>query len=227
MELIFTMSVWSSTVASCSIPWTATLLPLLLLYTTLKWFFFLQFLYIFLHVEHSLWGWPEPQYPHCLFICPGVLATGFAFFVLFPWLYSIEISVSLKLSNIAVCDLWASPHLDHGVTCPLITILVSFNAVSLCRISVSMSLPFRPWINCFFNCLSTSLQLYFITAIPSLPIHSSAFSPLCLLNLQDWKNLKVLVYCEQNLLLKTSKKKKNLRCIAFFMLCLHENLYEF
>ena len=103
--------------------------------------------------------------------------------------------VFLKLCNITVCDLWASTHLAHASTCSLVTILMSFMAVSLHMICINMSLSFKPMNKLFFNHLSASLELYSATLSLSLPIQPSEFFPLCILNLQYWRYLMVSLCC--------------------------------
>ena len=123
---------------------------------TLKWFFSDSFcMYsICWTMSISLARTMVITFAHYLFGCFGHWS---CFLFHFLWLYNVKVSSLFQLSNIAVHYLWVSTCLAHANTCLLATILMSFMAVNSHVISISMSLSFRPWMNCSFNHLSTSL----------------------------------------------------------------------
>ena len=84
MELIFTISMWSSCSwsASCSMLWTV--LPLALQHTSLKWFNLLYLAHAIPYIGHHLDGWLEPQYLHF----------PFGHFNSYMWFYSIMLTFS-------------------------------------------------------------------------------------------------------------------------------------
>ena len=173
MELIFTMSMWFSFVASCSISCTVLLLPLLLQHNVLKWFVFAQIPDIFPYARHCWKGYLEP-FNHISSLSVLVL---WQMVLHFPALSSFIMSksfVSLKLSNITVCGLWASSLLAYSSTWLFGTTWVSLMAVRAHIISINNSLSFRLWMNCSFN---SYLFLYnyilplLFWAFPSIPLH--------------------------------------------------------
>ena len=153
MELVFTMSMWFSIVAPCSVSWTMSPLPLLLLHTALKWFHF-QFPHVSICWTLSIWG------------VRIIVTNGFAFCSIF---LDFIVFMCLKLCNITVCNIWASKYIAHASACSLLTILVSFMAVSLEMIYIRMALPFRPGMNILIACLFSIIAFCHCYSAASYP----------------------------------------------------------
>ena len=131
-------------------------LPLFLLHTTFNQLVLLQLLHVFLVAGDCQLRWLEPQTTTillCLFFCFG---SWYCFLFYSPWSYSVKVLFLLNCLILQFVIFGTSTCLAHASTCSFVTTLVSSKAVSLYIISVSSSLSFKPWMNCFFSCLSIS-----------------------------------------------------------------------
>ena len=85
-------------------------------------------------------------------------------------------------------------------------VIFSAHFVSSLIISASISLSFKPCINCSFSSLSISVQLHSTSAVLNLHNHCYALSLDCLIILQNYRDFIVSLYSGLNLLLSVSNK---------------------
>ena len=194
------------TVLGCSLLHLIHTLVLLLLHTPLKQPIFPHSFHFFPYARHYLWGWLDLQYWHACFadIFYQYQWPSWTIFICclwpFPFIKFFCLSEAIHNGRLGFYSLSPAQHIFTSISCIFVSSLI---------ISANMSVSFRPWINCSFNCLSISLYLHSIAARLSLPIHSSEFSPFCLLNLQNCNGFIISLNWGPNLFIRISNKPSN------------------